>query len=174
MDISIHAPRVGSDTARRTGDSASADFNPRSPCGERLQIMCVLTLSLEDFNPRSPCGERLDQSGGSSVEQYFNPRSPCGERPPGGPKGPPPAHFNPRSPCGERHRSYIALWEPGYFNPRSPCGERRGDRADEEDKTKYFNPRSPCGERRSPPRNRRGSQHISIHAPRVGSDTEFK
>ena len=34
--ISIHAPRVGSDRLRRVGPSLSIDFNPRSPCGERL------------------------------------------------------------------------------------------------------------------------------------------
>ena len=34
--ISIHAPRAGSDTScGRYGDQGS-DFNPRSPCGERL------------------------------------------------------------------------------------------------------------------------------------------
>ena len=35
--ISIHAPRAGSDAAGVTASAASADnFNPRSPCGERL------------------------------------------------------------------------------------------------------------------------------------------
>ena len=34
------------------------DFNPRSPCGERLQLFPV-EGSHGDFNPRSPCGERL-------------------------------------------------------------------------------------------------------------------
>ena len=34
------------------------NFNPRSPCGERLIGATVMAL-LDDFNPRSPCGERL-------------------------------------------------------------------------------------------------------------------
>ena len=35
-DISIHAPRVGSDlTATRSNYWHTEDFNPRSPCGER-------------------------------------------------------------------------------------------------------------------------------------------
>ncbi len=33
-----------------------------------------------DFNPRSPCGERLQKSNVSVGPTYFNPRSPCGER----------------------------------------------------------------------------------------------
>ena len=38
-DISIHAPRVGSDLPRPGGKAARHDdFNPRSPCGERLLI----------------------------------------------------------------------------------------------------------------------------------------
>ena len=38
MRISIHAPRVGSDSAMNPSMLLPiADFNPRSPCGERLQ-----------------------------------------------------------------------------------------------------------------------------------------
>ena len=35
--ISIHAPRVGSDGRRKAPPVPQADFNPRSPCGERQQ-----------------------------------------------------------------------------------------------------------------------------------------
>ena len=35
--ISIHAPRVGSDAAGSWPGRLSPDFNPRSPCGERRQ-----------------------------------------------------------------------------------------------------------------------------------------
>ncbi len=34
-DISIHAPRVGSDYSRASRLYLPRDFNPRSPCGER-------------------------------------------------------------------------------------------------------------------------------------------
>lgn len=36
--ISIHAPRVGSDTCPPSGSGWRPYFNPRSPCGERQQI----------------------------------------------------------------------------------------------------------------------------------------
>ena len=35
LPISIHAPRVGSDTSRLPISMAYPNFNPRSPCGER-------------------------------------------------------------------------------------------------------------------------------------------
>ena len=34
-DISIHAPRAGSDRLRQIGTQIACHFNPRSPCGER-------------------------------------------------------------------------------------------------------------------------------------------
>ncbi len=35
IDISIHAPRAGSDCTRLGSHLSALDFNPRSPCGER-------------------------------------------------------------------------------------------------------------------------------------------
>ena len=35
--ISIHAPRVGSDSLEESGLCLGLDFNPRSPCGERQE-----------------------------------------------------------------------------------------------------------------------------------------
>ena len=85
----------------------------------------------------------------SASRVYFNPRSPCGERPLTESVSPSSlSNFNPRSPCGERRP---ALW----------LRRRRRD----------FNPRSPCGERRMDWKSRRKTLFISIHAPRVGSDS---
>ena len=39
-EISIHAPRVGSDSRRVYKDAGAADFNPRSPRGERRDADC--------------------------------------------------------------------------------------------------------------------------------------
>ena len=55
--ISIHAPHAGSDSRVRLLSRFLADFNPRSPCGERLVLACSF-LRAVNFNPRSPCGER--------------------------------------------------------------------------------------------------------------------
>ena len=58
-DISIHAPRTGSDFFCRAAGSVISDFNPRSPHGERRAVGCR-TAPWGDFNPRSPHGERRD------------------------------------------------------------------------------------------------------------------
>ena len=55
--ISIHAPRAGSDCVFSTYVINPANFNPRSPCGERLRSTSD-TPKPRYFNPRSPCGER--------------------------------------------------------------------------------------------------------------------
>ena len=57
-DISIHAPRVGSDFIPIVLLPLRLYFNPRSPCGERLTVKTIL-YGKDNFNPRSPCGERL-------------------------------------------------------------------------------------------------------------------
>ena len=82
----------------------------------------------------------------------------------------PQKYFNPRSPCGERLHRFSAIKNVTYFNPRSPCGERRRREAGEIPLTD-FNPRSPCGERLVACAEAVRSSCISIHAPRVGSDS---
>ena len=102
-NISIHAPRTGSDMRRPAWRTCQSYFNPRSPHGERRETYTRRKSRLY-FNPRSPHGERLAiprvqafQSDisihaprtGSDVDDYhgwmlhlhFNPRSPHGERP---------------------------------------------------------------------------------------------
>ena len=104
------------------------------------------------------------------------------------------SNFNPRSPHGERPALRILKRENASdFNPRSPHGERQKySEILPKRKTKFqstlpargatrcaaaiqsaadFNPRSPHGERQINPATMNGSQGISIHAPRTGSDT---
>ena len=168
-------------------------FNPRSPCGERPWVSQVPNAT-KDFNPRSPCGERQIREKHDGCQSNFNPRSPCGERRLPPPLRPPARDFNPRSPCGERRNAYgydynvdtefqstLPVWgatrirlsctaRVRHFNPRSPCGERPTCSTCWT-MTVYFNPRSPCGERRAGTLIGQAGRTISIHAPRVGSDT---
>ena len=78
-----------------------------------------------NFNPRSPCGERLRRGAVRQAAVYFNPRSPCGERRRVYPVNTTKVNFNPRSPCGERRRAIRKRGPRQDFNPRSPCGERQ-------------------------------------------------
>ena len=61
---------------------------------------------------------------------------------------------------------------PGSFNPRSPCGERLHP-SRIMPLSICFNPRSPCGERLKEDDAMDGPTPVSIHAPRVGSDSTF-
>ena len=105
QDISIHAPRTGSDAGFTGGKKERLYFNPRSPHGERPRTARTCFCA-SNFNPRSPHGERpprfllrrtslwisihaprtgsdSGRDGAGSHGKHFNPRSPHGERRPG-------------------------------------------------------------------------------------------
>ena len=79
--ISIHAPRTGSDSLRRTAHASMCRFQSTLPArGATFSWGCTSNC-MGYFNPRSPHGERPTLAfqryeGG----QHFNPRSPHGER----------------------------------------------------------------------------------------------
>ena len=68
--ISIHALLAESDAQNGTAEKAVKDFNPRSPCGERLYTFCQ-GVDRNDFNPRSPCGERPIPTNSGSLPFLF-------------------------------------------------------------------------------------------------------
>ncbi len=147
--ISIHAPRVGSDTAG-------------------LLPHLFLLISIHAPRVGSDGAWASNCLGG----KYFNPRSPCGERRTGGRacfsllK-----HFNPRSPCGER--PYVVLFTiviPSDFNPRSPCGERLRPLPGGVPWELFQSTLPVWGATSCTCQAVQHQQEISIHAPRVGSD----
>ena len=193
QEISIHAPRAGSDRHRLELLRPHDDFNPRSPHGERLYTPHGIN-DCEHFNPRSPHGERpllddkeldlvlfqstLPARGATATPHIrFRRRNISIHAPRTGSDGQ-------RDAAGKREED---------FNPRSPHGERRERIRQRGGGTQDFNPRSPHGERQErgvhhqrrdgefqstlPARGatdcgfRVESTHaISIHAPRTGSD----
>ena len=66
IKISIHAPRMGSDTDREGQGTWCEYFNPRSPHGERQLQSHGICHAIHNFNPRSPHGERLPHRSGRS------------------------------------------------------------------------------------------------------------
>ena len=148
IDISIHAPRTGSDlqialnratkqifqsTLPARGATYTAIvkafegvFQSTLPARGATTMLAFFQILVSDFNPRSPHGERHIFCR-RKWRILFN--------------------FNPRSPHGERHAQLFYAFRIIYFNPRSPHGERQ----------LYLAPISVI----------RG---ISIHAPRTGSD----
>ena len=147
-DISIHAPRTGSDPKRVHACSNLWYFNPRSPHGERHHTFYISPHG-QDFNPRSPHGERpptrVMRYCCSWLISIHAPRT--GSDFAWMQKPPRCLHFNPRSPHGERRAFQATSGGTGYdFNPRSPHGERRAQNLLRIPRL-HFNPRSPHGER---------------------------
>ena len=79
--ISTHAPHAGSDLPLIRFVGFHGQFQPTLPMrGATFLLRFKRSLAI-DFNPRSPCGERLSRARrGCGQRGYFNPRSPCGER----------------------------------------------------------------------------------------------
>ena len=81
IKISIHALLAESDSPPSITPTASRNFYPRSPCGERPYTnkqMEVHTIFLSTLSLRRATANWFDLWGWA---EYFYPRSPCGERP---------------------------------------------------------------------------------------------
>ena len=147
------------------------DFNPRSPCGERLKRSRVAP-SIRLFQSTLPVrGATLHAMLDDQITKISIHAPRAGSDPCRSSASLSEANFNPRSPCGERPYVYMRQAGCVYFNPRSPCGERHTKGSGDT-----------CGSTISIHAPRAGSDEsalphafhvrISIHAPRAGSDPE--
>ena len=120
--ISIHAPRRGSDLFRHTEDHQHADFNPRSPQGERHKsiIIPLFCTSISIHAPRR--GSDLRQAF-QIQKLYISIHAPR--------RGSdaqllkvtlPIVYFNPRSPQGERHAEKYDILKAQRFQSTLPAG----------------------------------------------------
>ena len=147
QSISIHAPRTGSDSSILPPTAWTADFNPRSPHGERQQRRrrAVRTCAFQSTLPARGATYVGNHSAAYSAFQSTLPARGATLR--WTVKNTRLENFNPRSPHGERHNALHTYSAYYIFNPRAPQGARRMGR-------RYvrlwqdFNPRSPHGERR--------------------------
>ena len=175
INISIHAPRRGSDFTAFLALSTTSKISIHAPRrGERRAVVNVY-ITKQLFQSTLPAGGATSQTKRlGTKKKYFNPRSPQGERqggklifatlcpfqstlPAGGAtkmlcEDEPGAPFQSTLPAGgatcQRHSSF-------YWNDISIHAPRRG--SDELAKGKIddvtdFNPRSPQGERHSYPK----------------------
>ena len=149
MEISIHAPREGSDYGGCGTHSDTTNFNPRSPRGERRAQDGVLDqLHIISIHaPREGSDGRGDR--GSVQRGYFNPRSPRGERPFRFHTAPKPHQFQSTLPA--RGATLLPCW-PLRTAAISIHAPREGS-------DKHLHQMSKAGV-------------ISIHAPREGSDLD--
>ena len=165
------------------------NFNPRSPCGERLGRQVSLMVSTSYFNPRSPCGERRIFPKRAFEKSYISIHAPRvgsdieahGDTVDG-------LKISIHAPrVGSDIEAHgdtvdglkISIHAPRvgsdcstgndvpykrYFNPRSPCGERQHV-VDITVPSEDFNPRSPCGERPQTIRSERSEQNFNPRSP---------
>ena len=146
-NISIHAPRTGSDSAAPTTYKAPSTFQSTLPARGATRTRGFGCRFHRNFNPRSPHGERrrfpslrtrrgisihaprtgsdLDQDICDALEaiSIHAPRTGSDVH-----RRPAPCrrwNFNPRSPHGERRVLFCVFLTGRYFNPRSPHGERQ-------------------------------------------------
>ena len=167
--ISIHAPHAGSEAAMGSLFTGLVHFNPRSPCGERMDGRAAY-VSCRDFNPRSPCGERTEKLESHADKVNFNPRSPCGERsknngydmgilrfqstlPMRGAKRPKPREkpewvFQSTLPMRGANSLRKLPSDTGRISIHAPHAGSETVPAGSLFATEDFNPRSPCGERK--------------------------
>ena len=147
--ISIHAPRVGSDKIVRRRDIIPEDFNPRSPCGERL-INSFQFFIINTFQSTLPVwGATVSyRSGAESVSISIHaPR------------------VGSDFVAGKNHDKIII----SIHAPRVGSDYDLGPQVFPHSPISIHAPR--VGSDRRARREDRTCSNISIHAPRVGSDS---
>ena len=150
----------------------SSRFQPTRPLRGATCSPAIRSTYVLHFNPRAPCGARLQVDPAAVKEIKFQPTRPlrgatvlvscrlvCLN------------NFNPRAPCGARLARYLVMVNKAGFQPTRPL---RGATVDEDFETErrdisthaplagrdpnaitpfatrfYFNPRAPCGARRA-------------------------
>ena len=108
--ISIHAPRAGGDQKIIKFCWHCGRFQSTPPVRGATSLDAIARTTEGDFNPRPPCGGRLDYMGSVFASKHFNPRPPCGGRHSKGPSAGGVQNFNPRPPCGGRRK-----WRSDYI-----------------------------------------------------------
>ena len=168
-NISIHAPRTGSDALYFPRIAFARYFNPRSPHGERPSGQPEPPAA-SNFNPRSPHGERRSARTSPDVTFPFQPTLPArGATLEGDSRDRGPGHFNPRSPHGERPTIQRYTEYLGEFQPTLPARGATDGRAAERTGVR-FQPTLPARGATRMLDNQIARTFISTHAPRTGSD----
>ena len=168
-NISIHAPRGGSDPESMPGESHVSDFNPRSPWGER-QFPLQGKRKNWSFQSTLPVGGATMISGINVHRAVFQSTLPVG-----GATGHSVGYaiismISIHAPRGgsDQTAQPLQTWQV-HFNPRSPWGERPIVRASTV-LSPEFQSTLPVGGATCIETETLPAFDISIHAPRGGSD----
>ena len=163
-------------------------FNPRSPYGERLQLISCKAIQLRISIHAPLTGSDYPKTKKPTKDSNFNPRSPYGgatctslPRRPGFPgfQSTLPLRGATSSTRAAGWKNLISIHAPltgsdprampdtpqiTDFNPRSPYGERQYHLG-YNDKPEYFNPRSPYGERQNSNTNKQTQENFNPRSP---------
>ncbi len=149
--ISIHAPHAGRDCQAAHREPYCTNFNPRAPCGARLDVLFLHALTRCDFNPRAPCGARRFRYVTVAFVWSFQSTRPMrgatfyilptmrardiSIHAPHAGRDAGDKYITgsncisihaPLAGCDVEHIQHTVWFSP-YFNPRAPCGARQGD-----------------------------------------------
>ena len=170
LDISIHAPRAGSDFHCHSQIAAYDTFQSTLPVWGATVILRKLAVYIRisihaphvgsdrssltviwnsrNFNPRSPCGERRFAIHQYTFSTQFQSTLPVRGATRTATTGEPCRRISIHAPRAGSDRTLFQYpSDTFYFNPRSPCGERPSGLSSFYHIDSNFNPRSPCGER---------------------------
>ena len=140
-------PARGATRGHRRKQLRGADFNPRSPHGERPLTASIAGTRTANFNPRSPHGERRFCFWRDDNTRDFNPRSPHGERQPDERNRASCSSISIHAPrTGSDAQAYYDLLD-AAISIHAPRTGSDGIRSMVIFAASHFNPRSPHGER---------------------------
>ena len=171
--ISIHAPRTGSDCEARTTSISGCYFNPRSPHGERLRLLDFV-IHVCKFQSTLPARGATSKSRRQGNPQWISIHAPrtgsdflnqagrsLGRK------------FQSTLPARGATDATPSLTAPcKNFNPRSPHGERL-THATQSIMRARFQSTLPARGATQIASGVHKHAHISIHAPRTGSDVAY-
>ena len=146
--ISIHAPLAGCDGRRVVATRLASHFNPRTPCGVRLDhidpmehgraisihaplagcdggaVNGLLLNAISIHAPLAGCDRKEEHMLLMAIN--FNPRTPCGVRPSPATLLGFGSWISIHAPLAGCDRPFTSeILESPNFNPRTPCGVRR-------------------------------------------------
>ena len=147
--VSIHAPRAGRDDGLSVFAVTTVGFNPRAPCGARLDIPIDYIQSLMFQSTRPVRGATLIRSITACGLSFQSTR---------------PVRGATSDPIQRHTRYAVSIHAPRAGRDVLPVipPENIG----------CFNPRAPCGARPAIRYGRRQDSLVSIHAPRAGRDLQ--
>ena len=170
LQISIHAPRTGSDAGIAGKQNRAADFNPRSPHGERQAFYFPFCRGYKFQSTLPARGATLAGAGIANFGAFQSTLPARGATRNTG-ECPSVARISihaPRTGSDSRRMTYFS--GKSSFQSTLPARGATTGTPSSRAMCAHFNPRSPHGERLLPSGWRNSPYNISIHAPRTGSD----